>query len=383
MHKATVIPLLAATAALAAACGGGGSHAGSGSSSGTSSSATTAATPGSGSTTSSVKTGNPPAPVTVTESGSSLLYPFLQELVTPLSGAYSNVKLEPAAGGSGKGITDATNGITTIGGSDAYLNGAELSSGLMNIPIAVSAQDVFYNLPGVKNLKLTGSVLAQMYEGKITTWNAPAVAQLNPGVTLPSTKVVTIHRSDSSGDTFLFSGFLSKTDSTWASQVGQNTTVTWPAAPGALTANGNPGMVQACAKVPGCVAYIGISAQSEALAANLEEAQLQDKSGQFVTANSTTIGNAVKNAAGSVPSNLVADLLYSAGTDSYPIVNFEYIIVKPTQPDANTALAIRDFLTFATSTSGGSTPALLAKENFQALPSNVIPKVDAAVAKIS
>ncbi|HLI23454.1 MAG TPA: substrate-binding domain-containing protein, partial [Acidimicrobiales bacterium] len=135
MHKATVIPLLAATAALAAACGGGGSHAGSGSSSGTSSSATTAATPGSGSTTSSVKTGNPPAPVTLTESGSSLLYPFLQELVTPLSSAYSNVKLEPAAGGSGKGITDATNGITTIGGSDAYLNGAELSSGLMNIPI--------------------------------------------------------------------------------------------------------------------------------------------------------------------------------------------------------------------------------------------------------
>jgi phosphate transport system substrate-binding protein len=380
MRKVTVIPLLAAAATLAAACGGGGSKTGSGSSPGTTSSATSA---GSGSTTSAVKTGNPPSPVTVTESGSSLLYPFLQELVSPLSAAYSNVKLEPGAGGSGKGITDATNGITTIGGSDAYLNGAELSSGMMNVPIAVSAQDVFYNLRGVKNLKLTGSVLARMYEGKITTWNAPAIAQLNPGVHLPPTKVVTVHRSDSSGDTFLFTGFLSKTDSAWGSRVGQNTTVTWPSAPGALTASGNPGMVQACAKAPGCVAYIGISAQSDALAANLEEARLQDKAGQFVTANATTIANAVKNSAASVPGNLVADLLYSAGNDSYPIVNFEYIIVKPTQPDANTALAVRDFLTFAIGPSGGSSPALVAKENFQALPSNVIPKVDAAIAKIS
>jgi phosphate transport system substrate-binding protein len=382
MRKASVIPMAAAAAALLAACGGGGNSASS--SATTSSSRPAASSSGSsGATTSSVRTGNPPSSVTVTESGSSLLYPFLQELVTPLRSAYANVELQPAAGGSGKGITDATNGITTIGGSDAYLNASELSSGLMNIPIAVSAQDVFYNLPNVKDLKLTGSVLAQMYEGRITAWNNPAIAELNPGVTLPSTKVVTIHRSDSSGDTFLFTGFLSKTDPTWANSVSQNTTVTWPAAPGALTANGNPGMVQACRSVPGCVAYVGISAQSEAQAAGLGEAQLQDKAGQFVTADPTTIGNAVKNSAGNVPSNLVADLLYSGGTDSYPIVNFEYIIVKPTQHDASTALAIRDVLTFATSPTGGSTPALLSKENFQALPGNVLPKVDAAVAKIS
>lgn len=376
---------VAAVAALGlSACGS--SPASSASTSGTAATSSAGSTTSSSTGSASPATSNPSSPVTLNESGSSLLYPFLQELVAPFNQAFPNATLAPAAGGSGKGITDATNGISQMGGSDAYLTTAELGSGLANIPAAVSAQDVFYNLPGVTaSLKLTGSVLAQMYEGKITTWNDAAVAKLNPGVSLPATKVVTIHRSDSSGDTFLFSGFLSKTDPNgWGgpSGPGQGTTVSWPAAPGALTASGNPGMVAACKASPGCVAYVGISAQSTAQQAKLGEAQLQDRAGDFVTASATTINNAVSNAAGNVPADLVADLLYAPGSMSYPIVNFEYLVVKPKQADPNTALAIRDFLSFATSTSGGSTPPLLSKENFQALPASVLPKVEAAIGQI-
>ena len=359
-----MIPFAIAAALAVSACG---------SSSKSSSTATTVASspssaaPGSSATTTGGGSGaavsNPTSAVTLNESGSSLLYPYLQTLVAPLKAAYSNVTLTPAAGGSGKGITDATSGISQMGGSDAYLTPAELSGGLLNIPIAVSAQDVYVNLPGVTNLKLNGSVLSQIYQGKITKWNAQPIAAINSGTTLPSTAIYPIHRLDSSGDTFLFSSFLTKTDSSgWGSSSGPQfgTTVKWPSVSNALTASGNPGMVSTCKSTPGCVAYIGISAQSTANAAGLELASLQNQAGQYVTANATTINSAVSNSTGNVPANLAASLIYASGAMSYPIVNFEYIVVKKSQSDANTGLAIRDFLTFAISPTGGSTPTLLA-----------------------
>ena len=141
-------------------------------------------------------------------------------------------------------------------------------------------------------------------------------------------------------------------------------------------------MVSTCKSTPGCVAYIRISAQSTANAADLELASLQDQSGEYVTANATTVNNAVSNSTGNVPANLAASLIYASGSMSYPIVNFEYIIVKKAQSDANTAQAIRAFLTFAISPTGGSAPSLLAPQNFQALPASVLSKVNAAIASV-
>ena len=141
-----------------------------------------------------------------------------------------------------------------------------------------------YNIPGVTaHLKLTGKVLSQIYQGKITTWNNSAIASLNPGVTLPATPIVTLHRSDSSGDTFLFTPYLSKADPIgWGTKIGYNTTVPWPNAPGALGETGNSGMVTGCKATPGCVAYIGISYQTQALQAGLTYAQLGNGKGQYV-----------------------------------------------------------------------------------------------------
>lgn len=383
MHRSIPLALAVGAALTVSACG---------SSSSSSSSSTTAAAPGGTPTTStggggaaSVRTGNPTSAVTLNESGSSLLFPFLQELVSPLSAQYSNVHLAPAAGGSGKGISDAIAGTSQLGGSDAYLAPAQVATnpGLLNIPIAVSSQSVDYNLPGVTGLKLSGKVLAGIYEGKIAKWNDPAITALNPGATLPSTAIVPVRRVDSSGDTFLFTGFLSKTDPTWANGPAQGTSVTWPAATGELTASGNPGMVQTCKSTPGCVAYIGISAQSAATAAGLGQAMLQNAAGQFVLPTNDAVLAAVNSSTGNVPESLAANLLDAPGAASYPIVNFEYVVVKSSQPDANTALAIRDFLSFAIDPNGGSQPSLLAKEDFQALPSSVVPKVTAAIAKIS
>ena len=330
-------------------------------------------------------TGNPTAATTLNESGSSLLYPFLQQLETPLTQKFSNVTLAPSAGGSGKGISDAIAGTVQMGGSDAYLSNSQLSTnpGLMNIPIAVSSQAVNYNLPGVTNLKLTGDILAKIYQGSITKWNDQSIASINPGVTLPATTIVPVRRVDSSGDTFLFTSFLSATNTIWNNGPAFGTTVTWPAATGELTASGNPGMVQTCKATPGCVAYIGISAEATAQSSGLGEAMLQNKSGNYLLPSASTSNAAVEAGSGSIPENLAVSLIYEPGAQSYPIVNFEYIIVKSAQSSANTALAIRDFLAFAIDPTGGSNPTYLSKDNFVALPSSVIPKVNTAIASIS
>lgn len=323
--------------------------------------------------------------MTLNEAGSSLLYPFLQELVAPLKQKYPNISLSPAAGGSGKGISDAISGAADLGGSDAYLSPGQLAqnSALMNIPVVVSAQAVNYNVAGVKDLKLSGDVLAQMYQGKITTWNDPAIAKLNPGKTLPATKVVPVRRVDSSGDTFLFTSFLSATNPTWKSGPSFGTTVTWPAVSSEVTAKGNPGMVQTCKSTPGCVAYVGVSAESDAKKAGLGEAMLQNKDGKFLQPVPAAITAAANAGAGGIPANLAQSLIYEPGAMSYPITNFEYLVVKAQQSSGDKALAIRSFLSFAMDPAGGSAPNLLAKEGFVALPSSVTPKAKAAVAKIA
>jgi len=376
LNRLVAIPFILCATTLAA-CG---------SSSKTTSSNTSSTTAASTNTTAvTLTTGNPSAAVTINEDGSSLLYPFLQELVSPLTAQYSNITLAPAPGGSGKGIADAIAGTVQMGGSDAYLNSGQLSAnpGLMNIPIAVSAQSVYYNLPGVTNLKLTGDILAQIYQGKITKWNDAAIAAVNPGVTLPTTTVVPVRRIDGSGDTFIFTSFLSATNTAWQNGPAFGTSVTWPGVSNELTANGNPGMVQTCKATPGCVAYIGVSAGAAAQAAGLGQSMLQNKSGQFVQANSATITAAVSAGSSNVPPDLAQPLIYEPGAQAYPIVNFEYLVVKATQANASTAEAIRTFLAWAISTSGGSTPQYLAKENFVALPTSVLPAVNAAIAKIT
>lgn len=353
---------------LAAACGG--------------SPATTPVPSGGASAAAAFTTGNPASAVTLREDGSSLVYPYLQKMVAPFGQAFPGITLAPAAGGSGKGISDAISGAVDMGGSDAYLSAGQAAQnpGLLNIPIAVSAQAINYNLPGIADLKITGDVLARMYTGSITSWNDPAVASLNPGVTLPATRVVPVRRVDSSGDTFIFTSLLSATNSTWRSGPGFGTTVTWPPVGDELSANGNPAMVQACRSTPGCVAYVGVSSEASALSAGLGEAALQNRAGAFLKPSAQTINAAVAASSGSVPDNLRQSLIYADGNQSYPIVNFEYLVVKSSQPSPDKALALRTFFAWAIEPQGGAQFA--ASVEFVPLPASVIPTVKAAIAKI-
>ncbi|HEY6470978.1 MAG TPA: phosphate ABC transporter substrate-binding protein PstS [Candidatus Dormibacteraeota bacterium] len=330
-----------------------------------------------------VSTGNPTSAVTLSESGSSLLLPFLQELVAPLTAAYPNITLTPSGGGSGKGISDAIAGNSVMGGTDAYLSPAQFQQNpsIANIPIAVSAQGIWVNVPGVSSLRLSGDVIAKIYQGSITKWNDPAIAALNSGVTLPSTTIMPLVRQGSSGDTFLFTSFLSATSSAWSNGPGAGTSVTWPKVATEGSASSNPGMVAACKA--GCIAYIGVSASAAATTAGLLEAQIENKSGAFVTPTPTTIAAAVNAGAFAIPANLALSLIYQSGAQSYPIVNFEYVAVNTTQPSADAALALRTFLAWAIDPNGGSQASFLSAENFIGLKASVPPTVlNAIVAKI-
>jgi len=339
-----------------------------------------------GTAVSAASTGNPSSPVTLNEAGSSLLFPYLEVLAPQFHRAYSNITLNPAAGGSGLGISEAAAGLVQLGGSDAYLSAAvrARTPSLANIPIAVSSQTVDYNVAGITNhLKLTGNILAQMYEGKITNWNNSQIAAINPGVHLPSERVVPVRRVDSSGDTFIFTSLLTATNRAWAGGPAYGTTVTWPNVSDELTASGNPAMISVCSKTPGCIAYIGISVEDSAVAAGLKLAELQNRAGRFLLPTHSTVLSAVNEDAGSTPANLAQSLIYAAGVNSYPIVNFEYLILKDNQKSSAVAESMRTFLDWAIRSTGGATGANLSAVNFVALPAVVVPKVEAAINKIT
>ena len=323
------------------------------------------------------------ASVALTETGSTLLFPLISAWAADYQKLYPQVKVTTAGTGSGTGITDASTGTVNIGASDAYLSSSEKATTptLLNIPLAISAQQFNYNLPGVKSgLKLDGTVVAEMYSGKITKWNDPAIAALNPGVGLPSTTIVPLRRVDSSGDTFLFTSYLNAQDpSLWtSSNVG--TTVTWPSVPGELAEQGNGGMVTGCGQTKGCIAYIGISYLSKTQAAGLGQAMLKNAAGNFVAPSAATIVAAASGMTSKTPADETLSMINSPGANSYPIINYEYAIVNTTQSDATTATDIRAFLHWALTT--GETSQYLNPVNFQPLPSAIVTLSDNQIAKI-
>jgi phosphate transport system substrate-binding protein len=309
------------------------------------------------------------------ETGSTLLYPLFNLWVPGYNETFPQVTIQTAGTGSGTGISDATNGTADIGASDAYLapSSVQASPGLKNIPLAISSQLITYNIPGVlSHLKLTGKVISDIYQGKITNWNDPAIVALNKGVTLPSLAIVTLHRADSSGDTFLFTQFLSKTDpSGWGTSVQFNTTVQWPNAPGALGETGNSGMVAGCKATPGCIAYVGISYQTQALQAGLGYAQLQNAKGQYVAPTAASIAAEAAAFVKKTPANGTISMIYGPATGGYPIVNYEYAIVETHQSTTSKAKAIRSVLEWAINAKDGNAATYLSQVDFQPLPASI------------
>ena len=312
--------------------------------------------------------------VNLLETGSSLLYPLFNLWVPAYTKANPHVRITTQSTGSGTGISQAISGVAQIGSSDAYLSDAlmKMHEGMLNIPLAISSQMVNYNLPGLNadHLKLSGPVLAEIYAGKITKWNDPAIAKLNPGAKLPDHAIITVHRTDGSGDTFLFSQFLTFSAPSWK-DVGYGTSVSWPAAPGAIGAVGNQGMVNAIKDNPYSVAYIGVSYKGITDKNKLGEAMLENRAGKFVLPEVANVQAAAAAKVPETPKDARISLIFAPGADSYPIINYEYGIVNSRQPNAAMAQELRKFLDWAISSQGGNAPHFMKAVNFVPLPGPV------------
>jgi phosphate transport system substrate-binding protein len=333
-----------------------------------------------------------PGSATITETGSSLLSPAFQLWAAGFHAAYGNVTVHVASTSSGVGIKSASSGKVDIGASDAFLSSGNLVQhpDLLNIPLAISAQQVNYNLPSVplsKHLNLDGEILADIYNGSITRWNDPAIKNLNPGIGLPNIAIVPLHRAESSGDTFLFTSYLSaggaKANLHWSENIGYGTSVTWPAKVGAVPEKqGNSGIEADCAVVVGCVAYIGISYLHKATTDGLGYAALANAAGQFyLPTDASSITEAVKPFVPEIPANESISMVNGPAVHGYPIVNYEYAIVPDHYASPTTARDVKAFLHWVISVGNGQ-KYLGGNIMFQPLPPEVAYLADVQIARI-
>jgi phosphate transport system substrate-binding protein len=332
---------------------------------------------------------------TITESGSTLMYPLFQAWIAVYNKVEPDLLMRAAATGSGAGIAQAIAKQVQIGTSDAYMsdNQAMANPHILNIPLAISAQTVDANLPELRgrSLKLSGPVLAHIYSGKIRQWDAGPIAQLNPGVRLPHSSIVPIRRADGSGDTFIFTQFLSFSTAEeedtigsgkWGDKIGYGTTVSWPAVPGILTVSSNQQMVETLAKTPYSVGYLGGSFQADADKAGLITAMLENQDGKFLLPSSGTITAAAAALTPRTPPDERLTLVFAPGADSYPLINYEYAMVSDKQPSAQMASAISNFLLWCISPQGGSAASLLEPVHFIPLPTAIRAHSELQIAKI-
>jgi phosphate transport system substrate-binding protein len=239
---------------------------------------------------------------------------------------------------------------------------------------------VICHVPGVSpstHLKLNGTVLAQIFAGQITAWNDPAIKNLNPGVTLPGTAIVLVHRADTSGSTFLFTSYMNAQDPVdWSSSL-IGTTVAWPKQPGELAATGSSGIIAAVHDTPGAIGYVGVSYLSTVTKDGEGEVALGNSAGNYVLPTASAIQAGLASFT-NTPANETISLVNGSGAGVYPIINYEYAIVSTSQASPTRAQDLRAFLNWAVST--GTTQ--LAQVNFQPLPPSVVTLSQAQIAKI-
>jgi phosphate transport system substrate-binding protein len=335
------------------------------------------------------------ATVTVSETGSTLIYPLFKAWVAAYAKVDPSVQMTVGATGSGAGIAQAIAKQVQIGTSDAYMSDVQAMSNphILNIPLCISAQTIDVNLPGLRGatLKLSGPVLADIYWGKIRTWDAAPIAAMNHGVQLPHHAIVPVRRADSSGDTFIFTQFLTFSTSasedssgygTWEDKIGYGTTVNWPSVSGSLTASSNEGMVQTIARAPYSIGYVGASSEDEANKAGLITAMLQNQDGNFLLPSTTTVTAAAASLTPRTPPDERLTLVFAPGADSYPLINYEYAIVTEKQANPQVAAAISNFLLWCISPQGGNAGSLLDPVHFIALPTAIRARSEIQIAKI-
>jgi phosphate transport system substrate-binding protein len=350
MHRLKASALTAVVLAivvLATACGSSGSSSGSG--------------------------GAPANDKALNGAGSTLVAPLMAQWA-PDYATKAGVTITYGPVGSGGGIDAITSRTVDFGASDAPLSSDQATAckGCVQIPWALAATVVTYHVSGVPNkLKLTGDVLAKIFNGDITSWDDPAIKSLNSGVNLPGTHNTPIYRSDGSGDSFVFTSYLSAVSPDWKSNVGASTQPSFPAGQGAEK---NSGVAAAVQSTDGAIGYVAVSYIA---ADSLDEALIQNQAGNYPEPSTDAISAAAAAASGIQPDGSIPLVNPPASAaDAYPLSTYSYAIVPKQSPKA---AALKKFFTYAITDGQSFGPDL----GFPGLPSSVVSHDKQVIASIT
>jgi len=312
---------------------------------------------------------------TVNGAGATFPNPMYQKWFSEYHKAHPDVQFNYQSIGSGGGIRQVLAQTVDFGASDGPMTDEQLSQAktkILHIPTVLGAVVPAYNVPGVATeLKFTPEALSGIFLGKITTWNDPAIAKANPGVTLPNQTIIVIHRSDGSGTTYIFTDYLSKVSGEWQNGPGKGTSVKWPVG---LGGKGNEGVAGMIRQMQGGIGYIELI---YAVQNKIDYGSMKNASGAFVKASLDSVTAAAASAK-SMPADFRVSITNAPGKDAYPISSFTWLLIPEKSKEAAKGKILADFLNWMVDDGQKMTAEL----TYAPLPENVAVKVKGAIKQV-
>jgi phosphate transport system substrate-binding protein len=277
--------------------------------------------------------------------GATFPNPIYSKWFSEYGKANPSVQINYQSLGSGAGIRQITEQTVDFGATDGPMTDDQLRAApgkLLHFPTVLGAVVPVYNIPNVTaELKFSGAVLADIFLGKITKWNDPAIAKLNEGVNLPGTDITVVHRSDGSGTTYIWVDYLAKTSPEFKKRVGIATSVNWPAGVGGKGNEGVSGLVK---QTPGSLGYVELI---YALQNKIAYGSVQNMAGEFAKASVESVTAAAAAAAAQMPPDFRVSITNAPGKGVYPVSSFTWILLYETPKDKAKGKAMVDFLKWA------------------------------------
>lgn len=296
--------------------------------------------------------------------GSTFDYPAFTKWFQAYAKVDPSVQFNYQSIGSGGGQHLLLNQTVDFGASDAYMTDEAMSKApgkILHVPVVCGGVAIAYNLPGNPPIKLDGPTLVNIFLGKITKWNDPAIASQNPDVTLPDMDIIPVHRTEGSGTTWIFTGYLSAISPEWKSQVGHSVSVNWPPGVG-LGAKGSEGVSAQVHQLPGAICYVELA---YAIQTHMAYAAMKNADGHYTKPTLAAVSAALATA--TIPDDFRFEFPNPPGADVYPISGVSWILVYQHQENAAHGKALVKFLKWAVTDGQKITPSL----DYAPLPPNV------------
>jgi phosphate transport system substrate-binding protein len=312
---------------------------------------------------------------TLNGAGATFPNPIYSKWFSEYNKLHPDVQINYQSIGSGGGIRQVLNGTVDFGASDGPMTDEQLAQSktkIVHIPTVLGAVVPAYNVPGISGeIKFTPEALAGIFLGKLTNWNDPALAKVNPGVNFPNQPIIVIYRSDGSGTTFIFSDYLSKVSKDWSNIVGKGTSVKWPIGMGG---KGNEGVAGQVRQLQGSIGYVELI---YAVQNKITYGSVRNAAGNFVTATLDGVTEAAASAK-TMPADFRVSITNAPGKTAYPISSFTWLLIPTPAKDPKKGKIIADFLDWMVTDGQKMTSQL----SYAPLPESVVEKVKAAIKQI-